>query len=99
MHDETVRLGKALVEEEKALDSLCTHGKADSTSARRITTTIGGLQAAIRFAHLNTHIIAQAALTKEQMLQYDQERGYISLPKDKRSAREPKRSPKKLRQE
>ncbi|MCU0425515.1 MAG: Spy/CpxP family protein refolding chaperone [Candidatus Kapabacteria bacterium] len=99
MHDETVRLGKALVEEEKALDSLFTHGKADSASVRRITTTIGGLQAAIRFAHLNAHIIAQAVLTKEQILQYDQERGYISLSKDKRSARELRRSPKKLRQE
>lgn len=83
MHEEAVKLGKELIAQEMALDALFAEVKADSLSVRQITARIGELQAAIRFSHLHAHIKAQTILTKEQIMVYDQARGYAESPKPK----------------
>jgi Spy/CpxP family protein refolding chaperone len=76
MHEEAVRLGKSLIEQEQALDSVFRTATADSLNVRRFSVGIGETQAKIRFAHLNAHITAQKILTAEQIAIYDKERGY-----------------------
>jgi len=76
MHEEAVRLGKSLIEQEQELDNVFRTTMADSLNVRRFTTGIGETQGKIRFAHLNAHITARKILTAEQIAIYDRERGY-----------------------
>lgn len=71
-------LGRQLVEAERALDQSFAQGHATSEEVGRHTRAIGTLQAALRDAHLQTHLKQAALLTREQIAAYQRLRGYTS---------------------
>jgi Spy/CpxP family protein refolding chaperone len=71
-------LGRQLVEAERALDQSFAQGHATSEEVGRHTRAIGSLQAALRDAHLQTHLKQAALLTREQIAAYQRLRGYTS---------------------
>ncbi|WP_341906257.1 periplasmic heavy metal sensor [Polaromonas sp. YR568] len=76
-HKEEVRtLGRQLVEVERELDQAFASRQIDSPSLTARMQRIGALQAAIRDAHLQTHLRQTALLTAAQVAQYNQLRGY-----------------------
>lgn len=76
MHTEAVRLGRALVDREAALDSLFATGTAEPDAVRTLVAEIGRLEADLRFAHLDAHLALRDALTPEQVARYGRLRGY-----------------------
>lgn len=76
MHAEAVRLGRQIVAEEAALDTLFAAGTADADRVRARTAEIGTLQGALRFVHLRAHLQMKEILTPEQVRRYDHLRGY-----------------------
>lgn len=78
-HKEEVRvLGRQLVEAERELDQAFATRQINSSSLTARMQRIGALQAAIRDAHLQTHLQQTALLTTAQVAQYNQLRGYGS---------------------
>jgi len=71
-----ISLGERLLEKESELDSRFARGDIDSKSLQQLTDEIGALTARLRFVHLNAHLKQQALLTKTQVENYDQLRGY-----------------------
>ena len=78
MQKEAINQGKALIEKERELDRLFATGRATPGSLRSILKQIGALQAEVRRSHLQAHIEQRAVLTKTQIAQYDELRGYTS---------------------
>jgi len=76
--DEARALGRQLVEAERALDQAFATRRIDAASLSAQLARIGALQAAVRDAHLQTHLKQTALLTPAQIAQYDQLRGYAS---------------------
>lgn len=74
--DEVRTLGRQLVEAERELDQAFATRRIDAASLTAQLQRIGALQAAIRDAHLQTHLKQTALLTPAQIAQYDQLRGY-----------------------
>ena len=74
--DEARALGRQLVEAERELDQAFATRQIDAASLTARLQRIGTLQAAIRDAHLQTHLKQTALLTPAQIAQYDQLRGY-----------------------
>ncbi len=74
--DEVRALGRQLVEAERELDQAFASRQIDSPSLTARMQRIGALQAAIRDAHLQTHLRQTALLTTAQVAQYNQLRGY-----------------------
>ena len=69
-------LGRQLVDKEAELDKRFASGKIDRDSLNRLLREIGELTAQIRFVHLSAHLEQQSMLSREQIAQYDQLRGY-----------------------
>lgn len=78
MQKEAISQGKALIEKERELDRLFATGSATPNSLRSTLKQIGALQAEVRRSHLQAHIEQKAVLTKTQIAQYDELRGYTS---------------------
>lgn len=76
MHREATRLGALIVEKEKQLDNLFASKQIDSGRLKAVTSEIANLQGELRFVHLKAHLEMRQALTEEQVLKYDQLRGY-----------------------
>lgn len=74
--DEARALGRQLVDAERELDQAFATRQIDAASLTTRLQRIGALQAAIRDAHLQTHLKQAALLTPAQIAQYDQMRGY-----------------------
>ncbi len=70
------RLGAALVDAERALDQAFQTRRIDAVSLKRHTEQIAQRQAALRNAHLETHLQQTALLTPQQISRYAELRGY-----------------------
>lgn len=75
-----IRLGQALVEAERALDTAFASRSIDAARLQRLTAEIGSRQAAVREEHLRTHLEQTELLTAPQVRQYAVLRGYASAP-------------------
>lgn len=78
MQKEAMRQGKALVEKERELDRQFAAGTATTDGLRSTLKQLGELQAEVRGSHLQAHIEQRAILTKTQIADYDELRGYAS---------------------
>lgn len=69
-------LGKQLVVQERTLDQMFASGQVDDNNLQQQLLRIGEIRAGLRYVHLQTHLTQKALLTKHQIMQYDQLRGY-----------------------
>jgi Spy/CpxP family protein refolding chaperone len=76
MEGEAKALGRALVEEERALDQLFTSSRVTSELLATSLNRIGKLQVKLRGVHLEAHLEQRRILTPEQNAQYPELRGY-----------------------
>ncbi|MBI2429639.1 MAG: hypothetical protein HYV29_12760 [Ignavibacteriales bacterium] len=76
MKSNAVRLGKEIIEKEKALDSAFTSNSITVARLEQLTNELGILQGKLRFTHLQAHIETKEILTKHQVMMYDLLRGY-----------------------
>jgi hypothetical protein len=73
---EAARLGAALVEAERHLDSLFAQKEATPAAVDQATARVGELQGQLRAEHLKTHITQTALLDAHQIRRYASLRGY-----------------------
>jgi Spy/CpxP family protein refolding chaperone len=76
MQAKAMSLGRALVEEERALDRLFAGKAATAEQVSASLARIGALQAQVRGAHLEAHLAQVLILTPEQNAKYVEFRGY-----------------------
>lgn len=69
-------IGTKLVAAEAALDQLFIKGTVTQTTLAQHVQAIAALQGEYRLSHLETHRLMHALLTRQQIQQYDQLRGY-----------------------
>ena len=60
------------------LDRAFKSGKADEASVRSITARIGELQGQLRAVHLIAHLKTKQMLSAQQVVAYNQARGYAA---------------------
>lgn len=78
MEDEAVRLGRAIVEREKLLDTEFACRTIDEPKLRKLLEESAALQGKLRFAHMYAHLKMRELLSPEQIARYDELRGYGS---------------------
>jgi Spy/CpxP family protein refolding chaperone len=78
MHQEAVRLGALIVDKERELEHLFATATVSSDNLHSLTKRIAQLQGDLRLVHLQAHVEMQRLLTREQINQYDELRGYTS---------------------
>lgn len=78
MQAAAIRQGKALVEKERELDRLFAGGGITDEDLRAALEEIGRLQAAVRQTHLQAHLEQRKILTQQQIVRYEELRGYAS---------------------
>lgn len=71
-----IPVGEQIIAAERQLDALFGSGAATPEAVSSQTAVIGELRARLRAVHLNAHLGMRAALTPEQIVRYDQLRGY-----------------------
>ena len=76
MHRDAVRLGKAIVEKEKALENLFAQSLPDSQKVHQVLREIGTLNGELRWVHIQAHLQTRGQLSKYQVAEYDRLRGY-----------------------
>lgn len=76
MRAEAQALGGRIVAAEERIDALFARGLPDAASVTSLGEEIGLLTGRLRAVHLTTHLGMRAALTPEQVAQYDRLRGY-----------------------
>jgi hypothetical protein len=76
MHEQAVAAGKRIVALEGELDRAFASGRVSSESLDADLTTLGGLLAEVRFAHLDAHLATKALLSPAQVARYVELRGY-----------------------
>lgn len=76
MHQQAVALGEDIIAQEARLDSLFATAVATPETVRETLGTLGTLQAALRFVHLNAHLEMKGVLRPEQVQHYVALRGY-----------------------
>jgi hypothetical protein len=76
MHARATQLGEAVVEAERTLDRRFAHRHIDADVVAELTSEIGRLRGELRAVHLLAHLETTALLTPEQVLRYDELRGY-----------------------
>lgn len=69
-------LGTQLVERERVLDQLFQKGEITPDRLAAETAAIGDLQGRLRDVHLSAHLETKALLTAQQIVHYEQLRGY-----------------------
>ncbi len=75
---EAKKMGRLIVEKEKELDGLFASGTIDDDGLRTLVREIARLQGELRVAHLQRHLEMKRILTPEQVIRYDELRGYAS---------------------
>ncbi|MGB6352031.1 MAG: Spy/CpxP family protein refolding chaperone [Pseudolabrys sp.] len=78
MKAETIPLGTSLISQERDLNSDFANRTITLAKLETTTQKIGATQAALRAAHLKYHLSAVAILTPEQVVRYNELRGYKS---------------------
>jgi Spy/CpxP family protein refolding chaperone len=73
---DATRLGKLIVEKERALDGSFAAGKIDEERLRSLVAEISSLQGELRVVHLRAHLAMVRILTPEQIERYAELRGY-----------------------
>lgn len=76
MEADAVRLGRAVIEQERILDELFATQAITREQLQSALETISGLQGRLRRAHLEAHLVQKDILTPEQVRRYDALRGY-----------------------
>ncbi len=76
MKNRAVKLGNALIEQERILDRLFANQSVSEALLESQLTTISQLEARIRYVHLSTHLSQVKILTQHQVKLYDKLRGY-----------------------
>ena len=76
MRDEAQSLGRQVVEAEAQLDRAFASGAADEKRVRESAMRIAELQGRLRAVHLVAHLQTKALLSHEQVVAYNQLRGY-----------------------
>ncbi len=76
MHDEAVRLGKAILQKEEELDHLFNKDEVDSNKLRTLAMEIARLRGELRLVHLLAHLEMKPVLSREQIEKYDELQGY-----------------------
>lgn len=79
MEATAIKLGRALVEEERNLDKLFATKAITPVLLSQSLSQIGQLQAKVREAHLEAHLAQARILTPEQIGRYMQLRGYSTV--------------------
>lgn len=78
MRNDAVRLGRLIVERERALDAMFAKGEIDAGRLRAATSEIARLQGELRAAHLAAHLETRRLLSPQQVTKYDELRGYAA---------------------
>ncbi|HEX8128985.1 MAG TPA: periplasmic heavy metal sensor [Pyrinomonadaceae bacterium] len=78
MRSEAVRLGRRIVERERALNAMFAKGDIDEGKLHTATSEIAQLQGALRAAHLAAHLEMRRILSPGQVKKYDELRGYAA---------------------
>jgi LTXXQ motif family protein len=73
-------LGAALIVQEQALDQLFAKGDITPDRLAAATAAIAGLQGRLRAVHLSAHLETRALLNPDQIIRYEQLRGYDDAP-------------------
>jgi Spy/CpxP family protein refolding chaperone len=71
MKANAVAKGKLIIEKEEKLEALFREGKASGLEVNSLAREIGKLRGDLRAVHMNAHIKAKNALTKEQAALYN----------------------------
>lgn len=90
MRDEAVRLGRQIVERERALDAMFAKGDIDAGKLRAATAEIAQAQGNLRAAHLEAHLEMRRLLSPAQIKKYDELRGYAGAGKQTPAAHDHK---------
>lgn len=76
MHAEAVRLGERVVEKEAELDRRFAAFDIDGRTLDELLRALAAVQAELRGVHLRTHLEMRELLSEEQIIRYDELRGY-----------------------
>lgn len=76
MHAEAVRLGRELVDRERALDAAFGAARIDEEHLNKLLAEIAQTESRLRFVHLRAHLLERELLTQQQTARYDELRGY-----------------------
>lgn len=75
---EAVPLGKDYLAAEEAIESAFRSGSVTGEELRALIERASSIEAQLRFVHLDAHLTTRALLTPEQVMRYDELRGYAS---------------------
>jgi len=78
MQKQAMEYGEKLIQKELELDSEFATSSINKKSLESLLSEIGTLKSKIRYIHLNAHLDQKALLSKHQVFEYDQLRGYGS---------------------
>ena len=76
MHDEAVRLGRAILYKEEEIDNIFKKGEVDSSKLKNLVIEIARLRGELRVVHLLAHLEMKQVLFRTQLEKYDELRGY-----------------------
>jgi Spy/CpxP family protein refolding chaperone len=76
MHDQAVRLGRAIIDKEEEIHDAFKKDEADSNNLRTLAMEIARLRGELRLVHLLAHLEMKRFLTREQIEKYDELQGY-----------------------
>jgi hypothetical protein len=82
MKAETIPIGEAIIAQEAELERQFASRTITPTSLEETTAQIGGMQAALRAAHLKYHLSTLDALNPTQIARYAELRGYSAKAPD-----------------
>jgi Spy/CpxP family protein refolding chaperone len=76
MHDEAVRLGKAILHKEEELDNIFKKAEVDSNKLKTLVMETARLRGELRLVHLFAHLEMKRVLSRGQIEKYDELQGY-----------------------
>jgi len=80
METQAQLLGEGIVAAEASLDAAFKSGKVDETFIRTTTARIAELQGQLRAVHLMAHLKTRQVLSDQQVVAYNEARGYAAQP-------------------
>jgi Spy/CpxP family protein refolding chaperone len=78
MKSKAVAAGQALIDEERALNALFASKSVTPASLKSAVERVAARQAQVRFIHLETHLAQLGLLSPQQVVAYNELRGYSS---------------------